>query len=228
MALEDLVWKEVVTAAPDETPLIEIDLDEEQASATEVVENTEVAADAEQAREGSESPSTAEAVEAMAADPAAASSRSEEDDHTADAVADVDAEAPTSAEAADAFPEDALDEMLGQFADRVPGFIAVSIVEIESKSGVASHSVDPEFDTSKVNEAYTDFVQSNRNALDLLGADPLDTTDILVSTNGMYLIARELGENYYMGLAISQDANLALARQAMASYEPKLLDALSG
>jgi cytochrome oxidase Cu insertion factor (SCO1/SenC/PrrC family) len=93
---------------------------------------------------------------------------------------------------------------------------------------VVSHSVDPDFDTSQVNRAYTDFVQSNRNALDLLGADPFDTTDILISTNGMYFIAREFNEDYYMGLAISQDANLALARQTMASFEPKLLDALSG
>jgi len=228
MDLDELVWKEVVTTAPDETPSVEIDFNEEKMSATEVVEDTEVTGDAEQAREGSGSPSTAEAVEAMASDPAAAPPRSEEDDHTADAVAEVDAEAPTSAEAADSSPEDALDEMLKEFADRVPGFIATSVVEIESKSAVASHSVDPDFDTSKVNRAYTDFVLSNREALDLLGADPLDTTDILVSTNGMYLIPRELNEDYYMGLAISQDANLALARQTMASFAPKLLDVLSG
>jgi hypothetical protein len=42
----------------------------------------------------------------------------------------------------------------------------------------------------------------------------------------MYFVAREFNEDYYMGLAISQDANLALARQAMASYESELVGAL--
>jgi serine/threonine protein kinase/predicted regulator of Ras-like GTPase activity (Roadblock/LC7/MglB family) len=233
MSLDDLVWKEVVTTSPNGTPSVQIDFHEEQASATEAVDDTEVVGDPGQARKGSGSPSTAEAIEAMAADPAAAPRPSEENDHTADAIAEVDAEAPT-ADASDSSSEKEtaseaeLNEMLKGFADRVPGFIATAVVEIESKSGVVSHSVDPDFDTSQVNRAYTDFVQSNRNALDLLGADPFDTTDILISTNGMYFIAREFNEDYYMGLAISQDANLALARQTMASFEPKLLDALSG
>jgi hypothetical protein len=116
--------------------------------------------------------------------------------------------------------------VLVEFDGTVPGFVAAAVVEVATGTGVASHSVDPDFETSKVNQAYTEFVTFNREALDLLGVDPLDTTDVVVTTNGMYFIAREFNEDYYMGLAISQEANLALARQAMASYEPELVEAL--
>jgi hypothetical protein len=75
---------------------------------------------------------------------------------------------------------------------------------------VASYSPAPDFDASAANAAYTDFVQANRDALKILGAAPSDTTVILVTTNGMHLIVRELGEAYYLGTAISQEGNLAL------------------
>lgn len=121
-----------------------------------------------------------------------------------------------------------LDELLRDFADDVPDYLSSALVDMDSGMGVASYSPDPEFDASAANAAYTDFVQANRDALEILGADPFDTTDILVTTNGMYLLIRELGEDYYMGTAISQDGNLALARRQMEKYEQKFLDLLPG
>jgi predicted regulator of Ras-like GTPase activity (Roadblock/LC7/MglB family) len=121
-----------------------------------------------------------------------------------------------------------LDDILQDFADNVPNYLSTALVDMDSGMGVASYSPDPEFDASAANAAYTDFVQANRKALDILGADPYDTTDILVTTNGMYLLIRELGTDYYMGTAVSQDGNLALTRKQMEKYEPKLLAELPG
>lgn len=233
MALEDLLWREIVTVSSGETPSVEIDFDESKS-----MEATERVSNSGPAGEESGAISTAETLEAgLPSETTLAGSAPDDELDTANAVAEVDAEAPTtgessrSVEAEDDETEDdeaALDGLLHRLAEKTPGFIAAAVVNMETGAGVASRSVDPDFDIEVVNEAYTDFVQSNRNALDLLGADPLDTTDILVSTNGMYLIARELNTDYYVGLVISQEANLALARKAMASYEPKLISALSG
>jgi hypothetical protein len=42
----------------------------------------------------------------------------------------------------------------------------------------------------------------------------------------MYLLLREIGTSYYMGVAVSQEGNLALVRKQMESYEEELKDAL--
>jgi hypothetical protein len=121
-----------------------------------------------------------------------------------------------------------IDDLIRDFADEVPHYLSTAIVDMESGMGVGSYAADPEFDASAANAAYTDFVEANRNALEILGADPLDTTDILVTTNGMYLLIRELSEGYYMGSAVSQDGNLALVRKKMERYEDAFLEALPG
>lgn len=121
-----------------------------------------------------------------------------------------------------------LDDLLRDFADEIPDYLSCALVDMETGMGVASYSPDPDFDASAANAAYTDFVQANRDALEILDADPFDTTDILVTTNGMYLLIRELGTDYYMGMAISEEGNLALARRQMEKYEDKFLDLLPG
>ncbi len=121
-----------------------------------------------------------------------------------------------------------IEGLIKEFAENVPNYISTAIVDMESGMGVGSYSKDPEFDASAANAAYTDFVQANRDALDILGADPLGTTDILVTTNGMYLLIRELSEDYYMGTAVSQEGNLALVRKQMEQYEEAFLKELPG
>ena len=121
-----------------------------------------------------------------------------------------------------------IDELIQDFADGVPNFISTAIVDMGTGMGVGSYSADPDFDAGAANAAYTDFVQANRDALEILGADPLDTTDILITTNGMYLLIRELSEDYYMGTAVSQEGNLALVRKQMEQYEERFLQELPG
>lgn len=121
-----------------------------------------------------------------------------------------------------------LNDLLRDFADEIPEYLSSALVDMETGMGVATYSPDPDLDASAANAAYTDFVEANREALEILGADPFDTTDILVTTNGMYLLIRELGPDYYMGLAISQEGNLALARRQMEKYEERFLKLLPG
>jgi len=121
-----------------------------------------------------------------------------------------------------------IDDLLREFADEAPGFLSAAVVDMENGMAMASYDKHPEFDSSLAAAAYTNFIKSNREALKLLDADPLDTTDILVSTNGMYMLFRELGVDYYFGVAMSQEGNLALVRRLLETYEPKLVAEIPG
>jgi len=121
-----------------------------------------------------------------------------------------------------------IDDLLRDFADEAPGYLSSAVVDMENGMAMASYDVTNEFDSSVAAAAYTDFIKSNREALDLLGADPLGTTDILVTTNGMYMLFRELGVDYYFGVAMSQEGNLALVRRLIETYESKLVAQIPG
>jgi len=121
-----------------------------------------------------------------------------------------------------------IDDLLREFADEAPGYLSGAVVDMENGMAMASYDKQPEFESSIAAAAYTEFIKSNREALDLLGADPLDTTDILVTTNGMYMLFRELGVDYYFGVAMSQEGNLALVRRLVETYEEKLVAEIPG
>ena len=210
-SLDDVIWKKVVSTSPDDTSSIEIDFDSSLVDSEPTVEPDST--------DASTDPPSGE--ETTGGDVS-------QDEKTAHMPSEEQSASPSDSTPPpdDTATEMETEELLSEFADEAPGFISASVVEIDRRIGVASHTRDPDFDVSGVNRAYTDFVESNRNALNILGADPLDTTDILVSANDTYYLVRELNADYYLGLAISQNANLALARQLMETYEPKLLDAL--
>jgi predicted regulator of Ras-like GTPase activity (Roadblock/LC7/MglB family) len=119
-----------------------------------------------------------------------------------------------------------LNDILDRFKSDVPNYLSSAVVDMDSGMGMASNAADPDFDASTANAAYTELIKANREALELLDADPHDTDDILITTNGMYLLLREIGTSYYMGVAVSQEGNLALVRKQMESYEEELKDAL--
>lgn len=121
-----------------------------------------------------------------------------------------------------------IDNLLREFADEAPGFLSAAVVDMENGMAMGSYDKEPEFDSSVAAAAYTNFIKSNREALQLLDADPLDTTDILVTTNGMYMIFREIGVEYYFGVAMSQEGNLALVRRLAETYEGKLVAEIPG
>jgi predicted regulator of Ras-like GTPase activity (Roadblock/LC7/MglB family) len=119
-----------------------------------------------------------------------------------------------------------LPELLDQFQNEVPGFVSTDVVEIDSGMSIGGESIDPEFDSDMASASYAEVVKSNRRALDLLGMDDSATEDILITTEQVYLLLRELGDEYYHGLAISREGNLGMARMLMKKYAPKFLEAI--
>lgn len=76
--------------------------------------------------------------------------------------------------------------------------------------------------------SYAEVLKSNRRALDLLGMSRTATEDILITTDTVYILLRELNEAYYQGLAVSRDASLGMARMMMKKFQPRILEALEG
>ena len=121
-----------------------------------------------------------------------------------------------------------LPDILESFQGDVPGFISTDVVEIDSGMSIGGGSIDPEFDSDMASASYAEVVKSNRRALDLLGMDASATEDILITTEHAYLLLRELGEEYYHGLAISRDGNLGMARMLMKRYSSDILESIQG
>lgn len=119
-----------------------------------------------------------------------------------------------------------LHEVIENFRADVPDFVSTDIVNIASGLSIGGGSIDPQFDATVASASYAEVVKSNSRALQLLGIDPHSTEDILITTTGIYILIRLLGEEYYHGLAIARTGSLGLARVLMKKYEPLFLNAL--
>jgi predicted regulator of Ras-like GTPase activity (Roadblock/LC7/MglB family) len=121
-----------------------------------------------------------------------------------------------------------LDDVLQDLASEVSGFIATDVVDLESGMSIAGYARDPEFNGSMASAAFTNVLESYREAFDLLELDPDEINDIMGTTDDLMIFTRPIGDRrFYHGLAISTDGNLALARMKMGEYEDKILDAIS-
>lgn len=121
-----------------------------------------------------------------------------------------------------------LPELIQSFQDEVPGFISADIVEIETGMSIGGGTIDPEFDSEMASASYAEVVKSNRRALSLLGMPETASEDVLITTKDAYLLIRELGTSYYLGLVISKDGNLGMARMLTRRYADKFLKAIEG
>lgn len=121
-----------------------------------------------------------------------------------------------------------LPELIDEFREQVPGFISTDVVEIQSGMSIGGGSIDPEFDSEMASASYAEVVKSNRRALEFLGLPETASEDLLITTQDSYLLLREIGTDYYHGLAISKEGNLGMARMLMKRYAPKILEAIEG
>jgi predicted regulator of Ras-like GTPase activity (Roadblock/LC7/MglB family) len=119
-----------------------------------------------------------------------------------------------------------LQEVLHQFRDEVPDFVATDIVHLESGLSIGGTSAAPEFDAAAAAAAFGEVIKSNGRALELLGSGGEATEDILVTTDRWYVLLRRLGRSYYQCLAITRQGSLGLPRVLMRRYEGAFLAAI--
>jgi CheY-like chemotaxis protein/predicted regulator of Ras-like GTPase activity (Roadblock/LC7/MglB family) len=120
-----------------------------------------------------------------------------------------------------------LEPMIDRFCAELEGFIATSVVRRKDGSSVVSRSADPAVDARLAASGYARVVESHLAAVASLGAAWGETEDILITTARAYLLIRLLGGDHCHWLAVSSEANLALCRLSMRSWEPFLLSELA-
>ena len=120
-----------------------------------------------------------------------------------------------------------LEELIDRFCAELKGFIATSVVRRKDGSSVGSRSADPAVDARLAASGYARVVESHLAAVASLGAAWGETEDILITTARAYLLIRLLGGDHCHWLAVSSEANLALCRLSMRSWEPFLLSELA-
>ncbi len=121
-----------------------------------------------------------------------------------------------------------LHEVLRQFRDEVPDFVATDIVHLESGLSIGGLSAAPDFDAAAAAAAYGEVIKTNGRALELLGSSAEATEDILVTTDRWYVLLRMLGGSYYQCLAITREGSLGLPRLLMRKYATAFLEAIGG
>ena len=123
-------------------------------------------------------------------------------------------------------PMSRLQDVLQRFKQEVPDFISTDIVHLESGLSIGGASAAPQFDAAAAAAAYAEVIKSNARALELLGKPHESMEDILVTTDGFYVLLRTLGKHYYYCLAISREGSLGLPRVLMRRYAPAFLEAI--
>ena len=119
-----------------------------------------------------------------------------------------------------------MDEVLENFRKEIQGFISCDVVNISDGLSIGGGSIDPKFDAS-IAAAYYATVASayvkTCHAID----KTMEPEDMLITTDQMLLLMRVIANNnYFFGLAVTPDSNLAMCRLIMKKYEDEIVKAI--
>lgn len=106
----------------------------------------------------------------------------------------------------------------------LPGLVAVAVVDVSSGMSLASHSNMPTLNPDTAAAYNSEVVKQKLKAMAALKLENEKIDDILISlTTQLHLINVVQGGKKFIYLAVnSHDANLAIAREVLRSYESQL------
>ncbi len=118
-----------------------------------------------------------------------------------------------------------LEQLLGEVRSELGSeFVSADVVGMDGLS-IAGGSADPNFDASAASARFAMVVKLGQKVSDKINMGEMD--DLLVTTNGAYILARLLGDgSYYWSLAVTRDATLGMVRMLMNEYADQLWDAI--
>jgi len=103
-------------------------------------------------------------------------------------------------------------------------FVSTDVVGMDGLS-VGGGSADPNFDSNAASARFAMVVKLASKVSDKIAMGAVD--DILMTTDGAYIIARFIGDgSYYWGLAVTREATLGMVRMLMNEYADQLWDAM--
>lgn len=123
--------------------------------------------------------------------------------------------------------KDVLNNFIQNVKDNVPGFIAVSVTEIESGVAYESISVVDSFDPNLASAYNLEVVKAKLKAIEALGLKE-EIKDITITlTDQVHIINVAPSGAYFIYLAVDSDkANLGITRALLNKYKSELNAAL--
>lgn len=113
-----------------------------------------------------------------------------------------------------------LDTFVNDLKDNVPGFIAVSVVEIKSGVSYGSLSVVPEFDPDLASVFNLEVAKAKMNAIKVLGLNQKIDDIMITLENQIHFIDISENGEYMIYLAVdSAKSNLGMARALLKRYK---------
>jgi hypothetical protein len=120
-----------------------------------------------------------------------------------------------------------MSDFLKQFGEdikkNVPGFIAVSIAEIQSGISYFSLSAIPEFDPELASSFNLEVVKAKMNAISVLGLNQSIDNIMITLTSQIHIIDISDNEEYFIYLAVdSSKANLGMTKALLNKYKKEI------
>ncbi|WP_026730496.1 hypothetical protein [Flavobacterium denitrificans] len=125
-----------------------------------------------------------------------------------------------------------MSDFLNQFGEdlekNIPGFIAVSIAEIQTGMSYFSLSVVPEFDPELASAFNLEVVKAKLNAISALGLKNQVVSDIMITlTSQIHIIDVSENNMYMIYLAVdSTKANLGMTKAILNKYKKEIASKL--
>ncbi|MHC0442581.1 hypothetical protein [Flavobacterium sp. 3-210] len=125
-----------------------------------------------------------------------------------------------------------MSDFLKQFGDdlekNVPGFIAVSIAEIQTGMSYFSLSIIPDFDPELASAFNLEVVKAKMNAVSALGLKNQVVSDIMITlTSQIHIIDVSENNLYMIYLAVdSTKANLGMTKAILNKYKKEIASKL--
>lgn len=111
--------------------------------------------------------------------------------------------------------ENQIQEVFERFVDEIPGFIAVSLVDLDSGMTLATRSVRPDFDLSVASAYNSEIVKAKLKAIRALGLKG-GLEDMLLTLSDQIHLIRIVSATSFLYLAADRaSANLAIVRNVV-------------
>ncbi len=122
---------------------------------------------------------------------------------------------------------DILSAFIANMKDKVPGFIAVSVTEIESGVAYDSLTVDDSFDPNLASAYNLEVVKAKLKAIEALGLKESIEDITITLNNQVHIINIAPSKAYFIYLAVdSSQANLGITKSLLNKYKVEINDAI--
>ncbi|MBD3284932.1 hypothetical protein GF359_01040 [candidate division WOR-3 bacterium] len=102
-------------------------------------------------------------------------------------------------------------ELLEHVVSEVKGAVAAGLISMDGLS-MGIYNAMPGFDSKAADAEFATILRAARKALGNLGPDLGGLEEVMVGAENGIVLVRMIGNDYYTGMALKKDGNIAMAR----------------